>query len=104
MKKLALINKSTNICENISLDRREAHQIIIDEFLVIDLEKTLVINWVWDDLLNDFKQIESKGNGGIGDLFLNGTLIKTKLEKEKIEEFKDSINKEQPVAVGLDEI
>ena len=76
MTKLALINNNTNICENVTLDNRPANEINIEGYTILDLEQTPVINYVWNEDLNDFEEIESIGNGGIGCIYSNGKLIK----------------------------
>lgn len=79
---LALINNQTNICENVSSDERPANEIIIQGYTVLDLEQTPVINWSWNETLNDFEEVESIGNGGIGFTYTNGKLIANKPNKE----------------------
>ena len=78
MTKLAIINNITNICENISSDNRQANEIIIEGYTVLDLEQTQIINWIWNKELNDFEQFENIGNGGIGFVYTDGKLIQTK--------------------------
>jgi len=81
MTKLALINNNTNICENVTTDDRPANEINIEGYTVLDLDNTSVINYVWNETLNDFDEIESIGNGGIGSTYLNGKLINKKPDK-----------------------
>lgn len=81
MTKLALINNKTNICENVSIDERPANEINIEGYTVLDLDNTPVINYVWNETLNDFEEIESIGDGGIRCVYSNGKLIKEKPDK-----------------------
>lgn len=37
MKTYALINKVTNICENVSKDERSANEIKLDEYHIVDI-------------------------------------------------------------------
>jgi hypothetical protein len=78
MTQLALINNITKICENVSSDDREANEINIEGYTVLDLDNTLVINWNWNESLNDFEEVESIGNGGIGFTYVNGKLVSNK--------------------------
>lgn len=51
MTTLALINKETNICENVTLDSRSASEIQIEGYLVVSLHEVCVdggIGYVWD--------------------------------------------------------
>lgn len=83
MPKIALINNKTSICENITIDNRPANQIFIEGYTAIDLKNTTVINWKWNESLNDFEEVETIGNGGIGYTynFTNEILIAKKPEK-----------------------
>ena len=81
MTRLAIINNITNICENVSSDTRPANEIIIEGYTVLDLDKTHVINWSWNETLNDFEEVENIGDGGIGLNYINGKLVSTKPEK-----------------------
>ena len=74
---LALINNQTNICENVSLDTRPVNEITIAGYTVLDLEQISVITWDW----NDYEQVESIGNGGIGFVYTDGKLVQVKPEK-----------------------
>jgi hypothetical protein len=78
MTQLAIINNITNICENVSIDDRQANEINIDGYTVLDLDNTQVINWNWNESLNDFEEVESIGNGGIGFTYVNGKLVSNK--------------------------
>jgi hypothetical protein len=78
MTKLALINNNTNICENVTIDDRAANEINIEGYTVLDLDNTPVINWNWNESLNDFEEVESIGNGGIGFTYVNGKLVSDK--------------------------
>lgn len=78
---LALINNQTNICENVSLDTRPANEITIAGYTVLDLEQISVITWDWNEELNDYEQVESIGNGGIGFVYTDGKLVQVKPEK-----------------------
>jgi len=78
MTQLALINNITNICENVTSDNRLVNEINIQGYTVLDLEQTLVINWNWNESLNDYEEVESIGNGGIGFIYTDGKLIADK--------------------------
>jgi hypothetical protein len=78
MTKLALINNITNICENVSSDNRSANEINIEGYTVLDLNNTSVINWNWNESLNDYEEVESIGNGGIGFIYTDGKLVAVK--------------------------
>lgn len=78
---LALINNQTNICENVSLDTRPVNEITIAGYTVLDLEQISVITWDWNEELNDYEQVESIGNGGIGFVYTDGKLVQVKPEK-----------------------
>ena len=93
---LALINKITNICENVTSDNRPANEIIIEGYTVIDLDNTLTINWNWNESLNDFEEIEGIGNGGIGFVYTNDKLVA--LKPTEIPQ------NQQPTTSGIEEI
>ena len=93
MTRLAIINNITNICENVSYDTRPANEIIIEGYTVLDLDQTPVINWIWNETLNDYKEVENIGDGGIGYTYSNGKLITPKPEKPT-----------QPTTTGTEEI
>jgi hypothetical protein len=96
MTKLALINNITNICENVSSDNRPANEINIHGYTVLDLEQTPVINWNWNESLNDYEEVESIGNGGIGFVYTNDKLVAVKPSI--------SVSNEQPTTTGTEEI
>jgi hypothetical protein len=96
MTKLAIINNITNICENVSSDNRPANEINIEGYTVLDLEQTPVINWNWNESLNDYEQVESIGNGGIGFVYTQSKLVQVKPDKP--------ISNEQPTTSGIEEI
>jgi hypothetical protein len=78
MTKLALINNLTNICENVTSDNRSANEINIEGYTVLDLEQTPVINWNWNESLNDYEEVQNIGNGGIGFIYTDGKLVALK--------------------------
>ena len=78
MTQLAIINNITKICENVSSDTRTANEINIEGYTVLDLNNTSVINWKWNESLNDYEEVESIGNGGIGFIYTDGKLIAVK--------------------------
>jgi hypothetical protein len=78
MTQLAIINNITKICENVSSDNRLANEINIQGYTVLDLEQTPVINWNWNESLNDYEEVESVGNGGIGFIYTDGKLAQVK--------------------------
>jgi hypothetical protein len=96
MTKLALINNITNICENISSDDRQANEINIEGYTVLDLDNTLTINWNWNEFLNDYEKVESIGDGGIGFIYTDGKLVAVKPSI--------SVSNEQPTTTGTEEI
>jgi hypothetical protein len=96
MTKLALINNITNICENVSSDDRQANEINIEGYTILDLDNTLTINWNWNESLNDYEKVESIGDGGIGFNYTNGKLIAEKPDKPIIPV--------QPTTTGTEEI
>jgi len=99
MTQLALINNITNICENVSSDDRQANEINIEGYTVLDLKQTPVINWNWNESLNDFEEVESIGNGGIGFIYTDGKLAQVKPAIPS-----KSVNNEQPITSGTEEI
>jgi hypothetical protein len=96
MTQLALINNITNICENVSSDTRPANEINIEGYTVLDLEQTPVINWNWNESLNDFEEVESIGNGGIGFIYTDGKLVQVKPTEIP--------QTQQPTTTGTEEI
>ena len=96
MTQLALINNITNICENVTSDNRSAHEINIQGYTVLDLEKTPVITWNWNEELKDFDEVENIGDGGIGFIYTDGKLVQVKPDKP--------ISTEQPTTSGIEEI
>jgi hypothetical protein len=78
MTQLAIINNITKICENISSDDRQANEINIEGYTVLDLDNTSAITWTFNETLNDFEQFENIGNGGIGFIYTNGKLVQVK--------------------------
>ena len=96
MTKLAIINNITNICENVTSDNRPANQINIEGYTVLDLEQTPVINWNWNESLNDYEEVESIGNAGIGFVYNNNKLV-----AEKPKEIPQT---QQPTTTGTEEI
>jgi hypothetical protein len=96
MTQLAIINNITNICENVSIDDRQANQINIEGYTVLDLNNTSAITWSWNESLNDFEQFENIGNGGIGFIYTDGKLVQVKPALP--------VNSEQPTTTGTEEI
>jgi hypothetical protein len=78
MTQLALINNITNICENVTSDTRPANEINIQGYTVLDLDNTSVINWNWNESINEYEEIEGIGNGGIGFIYTDGKLVAAK--------------------------
>jgi hypothetical protein len=101
MTRLAIINNITNICENVSSDTRPLNEINIEGYTVLDLDQTPIINWNWNETLNDFEEIESIGDGGMGCIYTNGKLVHKKPEKPVVEE---TIKQDQPTTTGIEEI
>jgi hypothetical protein len=96
MTKLALINNLTNICENVSSDDRQANEINIEGYTVLDLDNTLTINWNWNESLNDYEEVESIGDGGIGFVYTNDKLVAVKPTEIP--------QTQQPTTTGTEEI
>jgi hypothetical protein len=64
---LAVINKETNLVENISLDDRPISEITLpDPYFVIDLETTPTITFYRHSDTKEVLSEESIGQGGIG--------------------------------------
>jgi len=62
---LAIINTTTNTCENISVDDRPIEEIVLpDPYIVKDLYTTPAINWIWNETTNQWDSVECVG--GIG--------------------------------------
>ena len=78
MTQLAIINNITKMCENVSLDDRQAKEINIEGYTVLDLDNTSAITWTFNEILNDFEQFEGIGNGGIGFIYTDGKLVQVK--------------------------
>jgi len=78
MTKLAIINNITKICENISSDDRQANEINIEGYTVLDLDNTSTITWSFNETLKDFEQFEGIGNGEIGFIYTDGKLVQVK--------------------------
>ena len=93
MTQLALINNITNICENVTSDNRPANEIIIEGYTVLDLSNTSVINWSFNESLNDYEEVKSIGDGGIGFIYTDGKLVAVK-----------PAIPEQPTTSGIEEI
>jgi hypothetical protein len=96
MTQLAIINNITKICENVSSDERQANEINIEGYTVLDLDNTSAITWTFNETLNDFEQFEGIGNGGIGFIYTDGKLIQTKPATP--------VNNKQPITSGTEEI
>lgn len=96
MTQLALINNITNICENVTSDNRPANEINIQGYTVLDLDYTSVINWNWNESLNNYEEFESIGNGGIGFIYTNGKLVALKPT--------EITQNQQPTTSGTEEI
>jgi hypothetical protein len=78
MTQLAIINNITKICENVSTDTRQANEINIEGYTVLDLDNISAITWSFNESLNDFEQFEGIGNGGIGFIYTDGKLVQVK--------------------------
>jgi hypothetical protein len=96
MTKLAIINNITKICENVSSDERQANEINIEGYTVLDLNNISVITWTFNETLNDFEQFEGIGNGGIGFVYTDGKLVQVKPAIP--------VSNEQPTTTGTEEI
>jgi hypothetical protein len=96
MTRLAIINNITNICENVSSDNRPINEINIEGYTVLDLDQTPIINWNWNESLNDYEKVESIGDGGIGFIYTDGKLVAVKPDKPIIPN--------QPTTTGTEEI
>ena len=79
MTLLAIIDSTTNKCVNVSSDDRDISEIEIPApFFVINLETTIAIDWVFDESISDYVQVEGIGNGGIGDDWDGTKLVQPK--------------------------
>jgi len=78
MTQLAIINNITKICENVSTDTRPANEINIEGYTVLDLDQTPVIHWNWNETLNNYEEVESISDGGIGFVYTDGKLVALK--------------------------
>jgi hypothetical protein len=96
MTQLAIINNITKICENVSTDIRQANEINIEGYTVLDLEQTPIINWNWNESLNDYEEVENIGNGGIGFVYIEGKLVAVKPTEIP--------QTQQPTSTGTEEI
>jgi hypothetical protein len=77
MTTIAWINNQTNICDNVSGDIRPVSEISKEGYQLIDLDQTLTVDWSWNGtewVMED----RNFGEGGIGDSYENGKLIKPK--------------------------
>lgn len=72
---LALIDENTKFCVNITTDDRPAHEVQVAGYIVLDLETTPAIDYVWNDQTQAYDEFEGVGNGGIGDKYINGKLV-----------------------------
>jgi hypothetical protein len=64
---LAIINKDTNLVENISVDDRPISEIILpDPYFVINLETTIAVIYSRDHDTKEVLSEESIGQGSIG--------------------------------------
>ena len=64
---LAIINKDTNIVENVSKDERQISEITLPEpYFVIDLETTIAVLYSRDPNTKEIISEEVIGEGGIG--------------------------------------
>lgn len=91
-----LINKETNIVENnISLNDINDYQ-VPETHILIPVETTPALDWVWNEDISEWVYIESIGNGGIGDVW-DGTKV-SQIKPEKL------ILPEQPATSGIEEI
>lgn len=74
MTTLAIINGTTNICVNVTLDPRPAGEVVLPSpYFALDLNTTPAVDWVWDN--TQWIQVEGIGNGGIGDVWDGAKLI-----------------------------
>jgi hypothetical protein len=76
MTTLGLVNAQTLICENVTEDERLASEVQIDNYIVIDIETTPVINWEWNG--TDWIEVDFVGGGGIGYSYENKKLVMSK--------------------------
>ena len=64
---LAIINKDTNLVENVSLDDRPISEITLpDPYFVINLETTIAVLYSRDPDTKEIVSEEIVGQGGIG--------------------------------------
>ena len=68
MATYAIINRNTNIVENIGEDDRPAEEIMLpDPHFVVPVRGTPSLVWVYNDTDNTWAQEEGVGMGAIGD-------------------------------------
>lgn len=77
MSYIAIINTNTNICENVTVDFRNAVDIVLPHpYIAIDLETTPAIKWHKDDDTGEWIQNPPiNGIGGIGMIWDGQTLM-----------------------------
>jgi hypothetical protein len=79
MTTLLLINETTLICENVSMDDRPASEIKLPGYLVLDLDKTECFSWKWNGT-EWVKFSLGVSQGSIGCVYENGVLVEQKPE------------------------
>ena len=83
MTKLALVNNTTNKVENVTVDDRQASEITIEGYTVLDLDTTPTLVWTQDKDTLAWSQIEGDvGIGGIGDTWDGTRLIEQRTQEE----------------------
>lgn len=77
MTYLAIINTITNICENVTVDFRNAEDVVLPSpYIAVDLATTYAIHWHKDDITGEWVQGDpSLGTGGIGMIWDGEKLI-----------------------------
>lgn len=66
MATLGIINTTTNICENVTLDDQPIDQIVLPSpYIAIDLSATPTLDWKWDTDSNQWILVNGS-SGGIG--------------------------------------
>lgn len=79
MSKYAIINKQTNVCENICMDERPIEQIPMPEtHFLIDILKVPNVDWIYNRETMQWYTLDSFGQGGIDDIWDGEKLIQPK--------------------------
>lgn len=82
-----LVNKETNIVENIvEWDGNTDNWQPPETYLALPVETTPASDWTWDHINEKWVEVESAGNGGIGDSWNGTRLIEEQPAKPPIDD------------------